>query len=98
MCRKVDIVVTVDQKLQYQPEITPGNLGMDHFILGGGVGQLPKKNSCTAKVEKKNRAKRVHSLTHKQKVKKNSCTNSGRKKKFELRKITFSHQSESCHV
>ena len=29
-------------------------LGMDHFIFeGGGVGQLPKKNSCIAKVKKK---------------------------------------------
>ena len=39
----------------------PGNkpmLGMDHFIFeevgGGGGGQLPKKNSYTVKVEKKN--------------------------------------------
>ena len=40
------------------------------FYFGRGVGQLPKTNSCTAKLEKKNRTKRVHSLTHKQKVKK----------------------------
>ena len=26
---------------------------MDHFIFEGGVGQLPKKNSCIAKVKKK---------------------------------------------
>ena len=48
-------------------------LGMDHFILGGGVEQLPKKNSCTAKVEKTKSCKAsslTHSLTHKQKVKK----------------------------
>ena len=38
---------------------------MDHFIFCGGNGQLPKKNPCTAKVEKKKLCK-ASSLTHSQ--------------------------------
>ena len=48
------------------------------FYFGRGVGQLPKNNSYTAKVEKKKnretdlQSEFTHSLTHKQKVKKSS--------------------------
>ena len=39
---------------------------MDHFIFegGGGVGQLPKKNSCIAKVKKKNSFTLHFSISH----------------------------------
>ena len=68
---------------------------MDHFILGGGVGQLPKTNSCTTKVEKKKSCK-ASSLTHSQaKGEKKLLHKLKTEKKFELRKIA-QPQANAC--